>query len=367
MKKVFFFGTGYCAKLFANKVMIALRALGNFQIMGFLDNNVNKVGTQFEGYKVYHPDVLKNNPDSAILLFLLDNDNYITVFKQLQESVPAEQIHRYDFPLQLLLQRRYKDSADAEIRETLKYISNNKISVFNQFISQEDTYDEVKWDRDLDLPYIDFWTVEGRKLPLFYPRNYEFVKKDGISYVINLLQEQNIGSPHLYIKSNHDIEDGDCIIDAGVCEGNFALKYIDVASHMYLFEMDPVWQEPLKCTFRNYEKKVTIIPKAVFDKTSAETCRIDDIVKNKKVDFVKMDVEGAETSALRGAEQTFCKNDIKSSICCYHRSIDEREIRLLLKNYGYQTSVSKGYMLFLYSDETWELGDLRHGIVYGER
>lgn len=36
MKKVYFFGAGYCAKTFSNKVKITLNVLGNFQIVGFL-------------------------------------------------------------------------------------------------------------------------------------------------------------------------------------------------------------------------------------------------------------------------------------------------------------------------------------------
>ena len=85
-----------------------------------------------------------------------------------------------------------------------------------------------------------------------------------------------------------------------------------------------------------------------------------------KVDFIKMDIEGAELSAIRGAQKTFCTNHVKTSVCSYHKRGDEVNIRKQLENYGYQTSTSNGYMLFLYSDDTWESGDLRRGIVYGK-
>lgn len=367
MKKVFFFGTGYCAKLFAGKVKIALEILGDFQILGFLDNDINKTGTIYEGYNVYNPYILKKSSCDLVLLFLIDDVSYEAVWKQLSGIISPELIQRYDFPLKILIQNRYKDFADVQIKETLEYISYNKLSVFNQFIKAEDTFDEVKWNRKIDLPYIDFTTIEGRKVPMYYPRNYKFVEKDGMRYVKNLLWEQNAGSPHLYIRDEHDVNDGDCIVDAGVCEGNFALKYIDVASHIYLFEMDQIWQEPLRNTFKNYENKVTLIDKAVCDKASNKTCRIDDIVENKRVDFIKMDVEGAEGLAIKGAVQTFLENKVKASICCYHRNGEEEEIRTLLEKYGYNTSVSDGYMVFLYSDDTWRLGDFRHGIVYGDK
>lgn len=367
MKKVYFFGTGYYAGLFAGKAMLALKALGGFQIVGFLDNDVNKIGTLFENYPVYGPEVLNDNSCDMVLIFLKEGRSYEIVFQQLSKLVLPELIHRFDLPLKLLVQRRYQDSADAEIKETVDYILNNNVNAFNQFLSVENTYDEVKWDFDVDMPYIDFTTIEGRKLPMYYPRNHGFVKKNGVLCVENVLTEQSVGSPHLYMKENHTIEDGDCIIDAGVCEGNFALKYVDIASHIYLFEMSPLWQEPLRHTFRNFEGKVTLINKAVSDITTEKTCCMDDVVQNKKVDFVKMDIEGAEVAAIHGAEKIFCNNNVKSSICCYHRNGDEEKIRKQLEIYGYRTSVSNGYMLFFYSDDTWELGDLRRGVVYGSR
>lgn len=367
MKKVFLFGTGWCAKFYFHKVKLALESLGNYEIIGFLDNDRSKTGTKFEGYPIDSPHILKNCSCDLVLLFLMDEINYIGVFEQLSQMVPSHQIQNFDFPLKLLIQKRYENSEDKEIRELLQYITSNKLTCFNQFIKAPHTYNEVKWDSDVDLPYIDFMTIEGKKIPMYYPRNYSFIKKDNILYVRNLLWEQSPGSPHLYVKPGHDVEDGDCIIDAGVCEGNFALKYVDVASHLYLFEMDPVWQEPLHYTFRNYEKKVTIINKALSDKTTNKTCRLDDVIAEQKINFIKMDIEGSELAALHGAERTFCRNTIKSSVCSYHRNGDERKIRLFLEKFGYHTMVSDGFMLFLFSDDTWKLGDLRRGIVYGSK
>lgn len=367
MKKVFFFGTGHCAEFFADKAISALKVLGEYEVMGFLDNDVNKIGTQFGKYKIYSPDILKVYPCDLVLLFLGDDISYESVFKQLAEMIPPNLVHEYFFPLKALLEKNYRDSDDEQIKDTLKHISNNKVTVFNQFIKSEYTYDEVKWDKHAELPYIDFTTVEGRVVPMYYPRDYKFVSKEEGIYVENLLWEQSPGSPHLYTKQNHDIKDGDCIIDAGVCEGNFALKYIDMASHIYLFEMDPAWWKPLHYTFRNYENKITLITRAISDKTSGNTCKIDDIVPDHQVDFLKMDIEGAEVAAVCGAKQVFDRNNLRCSICAYHKNGDEKKIRQKLEEYGYRTTVSDGYMLFLLSDDTWVNGDLRRGIVYGNR
>lgn len=71
MKNIFFFGTGFCAEIFVNKVKRSLKILGDFHVSGFLDNNRNKIGTTFEGYPVYSPDILREYPCDLVLLFYL--------------------------------------------------------------------------------------------------------------------------------------------------------------------------------------------------------------------------------------------------------------------------------------------------------
>ena len=90
MRKVYFFGTGNCAKMYADKSEIALKALGNYEIMGFLDNDVNKEGTQFGKYKVFKPDILKEHPCDLVLIFLMTmilimfTNNYWSMYLSIQ-------------------------------------------------------------------------------------------------------------------------------------------------------------------------------------------------------------------------------------------------------------------------------------------
>lgn len=53
---------------------------------------------------------------------------------------------------------------------------------------------------------------------------------------------------------------------------------------------------------------------------------IDSFVKNEKVTFIKMDVEGSELKALGGAKQTILKNHPRLAICIYHKPEDIVEI-----------------------------------------
>ncbi|MGB9878164.1 MAG: FkbM family methyltransferase, partial [bacterium] len=65
--------------------------------------------------------------------------------------------------------------------------------------------------------------------------------------------------------------------------------------------------------------------------------RIDTIVEELglgRVDFIKMDIEGAEVDALLGAERTITQFKPKLAICTYHRPTDPMEIRQILLKYN---------------------------------
>lgn len=54
------------------------------------------------------------------------------------------------------------------------------------------------------------------------------------------------------------------------------------------------------------------------NKTSIRTVAIDDIVDDRTVGFIKMDIEGAELDALHGAKNTIIRDEPLLAICVYH-------------------------------------------------
>lgn len=77
---------------------------------------------------------------------------------------------------------------------------------------------------------------------------------------------------------------------------------------------------------------------------------LDDL-RISKIDFIKMDIEGAEVEALKGMQDTLRANAVKLAIAAYHR-IDgtptHLQVRKALRHLGYCSTT-------------------RNGIVYGQR
>ncbi|MBC7329533.1 FkbM family methyltransferase [bacterium] len=87
--------------------------------------------------------------------------------------------------------------------------------------------------------------------------------------------------------------------------------------------------------------------------------KIDTIIEEtglERVDFIKMDIEGAEVDALLGAEKTISQFKPKLAICSYHRPTDPIEIReILLKynpNYKFKEIERGEKVLFAWDDES---------------
>lgn len=278
----------------------------------------------------------------------------------------AEQFKDRLWLLKQLMTLKYEDCANTDIQATLAYWKTHELSVFNQHLPEgNDTFDKLHVDEACGLPYVNFKTVEGASRRMYYAEEFRADMDGGDKYICNLMEEQLPTSPHLYTTQDHKVCAGDVLIDAGVREGNFALRYVDLCSKIYLFEPAAEWLEPLKRTFEAYRDKVEIIPRFVSDVTADDQITLDDAIDLRGANvFLKMDVEGAEPRALRGAKRLLTTNKVKASVCTYHNADDLIRVKSLLRGYGFRTTTSAGYMIYILDPTIWEAADFRRGVVY---
>lgn len=242
----------------------------------------------------------------------------------------------------------FKGNKGKEIKLILDYMKKRrKIEMIN-FEGKEEFIKNLNvtsyFDSEKDLYYV---LHNGKKI--YITRKY-YSKKSVEGYYKSLLLEQALNSPHRYLTNSFELEENSCLVDCGGAEGIFTLENIDKIDKAYIFECDSDWLEALKFTFENYKEKVQIIAKYVSDKDSQFEIKLDTFQKEieEKINFIKIDIEGAEIKALRGAIGILKDNPkLKLAICCYHNQDDEKNILEILKS-SYKIEKAKGYILCMF-------------------
>lgn len=237
-----------------------------------------------------------------------------------------------------------KNQITEEQSEVLNYLKKNSICAYPYAYQRKYAPEniEVFMDNKLGLQYA---LSDGKRL--YFKRNWTKIDYN------NILIEQDIDSPHRYLTHEFSLEKNDVVVDVGVAEGIFALDVVEKVRKMYLFESDEEWIEALQATFAPWKEKVEIINKFVSDKNDKENITLDYFFENNNdVNFLKIDVEGAETELLIGCARILSNlKPLKVALCLYHKQSDEKTFTELLKNKGFETSYSKGYMINYFDKE----------------
>ena len=370
MKEIFLWGSGHIANMAltsAKENGINLIENETFRIKGIIDNNLSKTGGYFHDFRIVSPGEAIDEGFDYISI-LMENEWDVSIQAKYGYRIEEEKVKDKNFFLKLLLIEKYRNSNDAETIATVDYLKEHDISMFNQHIPERKAVHPVIWDKKLNLPYIEFNDITDMKQRMYFPRNYQFERRDGMQFCSDMNWEQLPTSPHRYTDNNHNIVEGDIIVDGGLCEGNFALKYASIVSKMYLFEPDWWWDEPNYYTFLPFKDKTVYSHKALSNYDSRLCTRIDSIIPNEeRIDFIKMDIEGHETDAIEGAEQTFKRNNVKASVCCYHRQDDKKLIERRFSELGYRTRATGGNVVFLWDDDLWHSLSIRKCVIYASK
>lgn len=368
-KKIILFGIG-------NNGRCIMDAYGkydaSFEVAAIADNQSELA--DYAGVKVISPDQIGDYEYEEIWIASV---YYKEIRKQLMErlQIPPSCIRYVEYPVPFLERaffNRYKDElagrkkCDAEVQQVMDYISDNGVRMYcyqfyDEYIDQDVP---ICYDEDYKLYYCICF---GRRM--YLSRKYDTPQKAEL-YFQYACMEQDERSPHRYITDHFQVEKGDVGIDVGAAEGIFALQVIDEAAHIYLIEADADWCEALKATFRNDRDKVTIMQGYVSDTDQDGNLTLDTLFRDQKIDFVKMDIEGAESKALQGARRLVERCVPKMAVCTYHRAEDEKDIRAWLEATGpYVVTNSPGYVI---CQGEWELAHpsdvgIRRALLWAER
>lgn len=184
---------------------------------------------------------------------------------------------------------------------------------------------------------------------------------------------------HIYGKGEHFIRRGDIVLDCGASDGDFTREALNAgAAKVIAIEISPASAE---CIRRNHaaaisEERVVVYPKGVWDREDQLTLNVDDTnfaansvvlhpgsshpsiqvplttidrivseLKLPRVDFIKMDIEGAEGRAIAGARETLTHFKPRLAIATEHKPDDETAIPAAIRKIRADYTVECGQCL----------------------
>ncbi|MFA6079119.1 MAG: FkbM family methyltransferase [Candidatus Omnitrophota bacterium] len=181
---------------------------------------------------------------------------------------------------------------------------------------------------------------------------------------------------------------GDVIMDCGAYVGDFTLyaaKAVGKTGKVVAYEPDPtafkrlceninlnalnnvilvnkgVWSDDTALEFSGGDKGANFFNQNTHNKTfhKVSVVSIDSEAQRlglNKIDFIKMDVEGAEIEAVKGAAKTLKENNVRLALASYHEVNGEKtchELEKLLSAIGYRSETSHKRHLTTYAQKAF--------------
>jgi FkbM family methyltransferase len=157
-----------------------------------------------------------------------------------------------------------------------------------------------------------------------------------------------------YPRDLFELGDDEVYVDGGTYDGDTIRLFIKRVggrfSKVIGFEPDPATFERLKANFEG-EPRVQPVNKGLYDATrtlrfandasrasiigehgdvEVPVTRLDDVLGGERVTFIKMNIEGAELRALRGARESINRWVPRLAISAYHRPSDLWQVPFLI-------------------------------------
>lgn len=230
-----------------------------------------------------------------------------------------------------------------------------------------------KWLRNYKIWY---WINKIYTLKRYFKWYY---KMDGLKLYIKpapkmgeiLMDYQllDIWEPETTKIVKENVKEGDTCIDIGASVGYFTLQFARLVGALgTVLAVEPTdFQQPyLKKNIKinGFKDRVEVYNVGAWNKTekvmmplnappyvqtTAPCVAVDDIVRGRKVDFIKLDIDGAEPKALRGLEKTFQNNPQLKMVAEYYpkyiknAGLDPAEYREIIDKYFEFTIIPGDY------------------------
>ena len=172
------------------------------------------------------------------------------------------------------------------------------------------------------------------------------------NFALVLAEQQN----RIYGEGEHFVHQGDVVLDCGADYGTFTRSAL-AAGAATVVSIEPMPRKEI-CLRRSFateiqQGRVIIVPKGVWNKEDTLKLYIDSVVEHRsvdgpvvplttidklvadlnlpRVDFIKMDIEGAEKQALDGGRHTIAKYKPRLAIATEHLPDDAEKIPLAVR------------------------------------
>lgn len=306
-KKCYLFGAGGIGR---SVLELRKEILSNIQIEGFLDNDVNKWGTHFQGYLVSGVDILKK----------IDEDSYVVLITSYSAEDIKAQLKRFG----------------------VKNIFNAR-TLWG--VGRTYTTDEIE-------------KIEQVKGLLADEKSRKNIEKIMTYRNAGISDWHDLYEPEQYFpKDVIKLGEAEVFVDCGAFTGDTVQEFIRQCNGVYqkIYAFEPV-EENFLIMRQQYEmeKRVACIQAGLADKEAVlrfsenkdlmSAGRISEYGESKtiittidarikeNVTFIKMDIEGYELLALHGAAETIQRDKPKLAICIYHKAEDLYEIPQYIKS-----------------------------------
>ena len=219
------------------------------------------------------------------------------------------------------------------------------------------------------LNYYHLWKHHAEELGVLYNALYGDYSKETLIDIIKAHKYNNAAyfpssgkkDDEYFDREIINLSQNEVFIDGGAYNGDtllsFTKKTKNIFKSAYCFEPNYQLMKKIPIALPENESRITLLNKGLWDsdgfasfdinpggkqgsskishqgKAIIETTTIDNCI-SEEVTFIKLDIEGAELAALRGAKRTILKNKPKLAICVYHKAEDIIEIPRFIMNLG---------------------------------